>query len=80
MRELNCTDDEASFYLERVNYYDAVDFDDSVYRTYVQLTADKARVPEYALVLIDEFQDFNKMEGSVIDLLAESNSIVIAGE
>ena len=80
MRELNCTDDEASFYLERVNYYDAVDFDDSVYRTYVQLTADKARVPEYALVLIDEFQDFNKMEASVIDLLAESNSIVIAGD
>jgi superfamily I DNA/RNA helicase len=39
-----------------------------------------APVPEYTLVLIDEFQDFNKMEASVIDLLAERNSIVIAGD
>jgi superfamily I DNA/RNA helicase len=31
-------------------------------------------------VLIDEFQDFNQMEASVIDLLAEKNSIVIAGD
>lgn len=80
MRELNCSPEQASFYIDRANYYDAVDFDDSVYRTYQQLAADPTRAPEYALVLIDEFQDFNKMEASIIDLLAERNSIVIAGD
>jgi superfamily I DNA/RNA helicase len=80
MRELSCPSEQAAFYLERTNYYDAVDFDDSVYRTYLQLAAAKESVPEYTLVLIDEFQDFNKMEASIIDLLAESNSIVIAGD
>jgi len=44
------------------------------------MEADKSRVPTYTLVLIDEFQDFNRMEASVIDLLAEKNSIVIAGD
>ena len=80
MRELNCSSEQDAFYMERANYYDAVDFDDSVYRTYQQLLGDSSLIPEYELVLIDEFQDFNKMEASVIDLLAERNSILIAGD
>jgi superfamily I DNA/RNA helicase len=80
MRDLECTDDQLAFYRSRANYYDAVDFDDSVFRTYRELSADHAKVPEYMLVLIDEFQDFNKMEAAVIDLLAEKNAIVIAGD
>lgn len=80
MRDLECEDDERDFYFARSNYYDAVDFDDSVYRALTQMDADKARVPTYTLVLIDEFQDFNRMEAAVIDLLAEKNSIVIAGD
>jgi len=80
MRNLECKDEHADFYGDRSNYYDAVDFDDSVHRTRVQLAANKSLIPEYSLVLIDEFQDFNKMEAGVIDLLAERNSIVIAGD
>ena len=80
MRDLNCTAEQGEFYLERANYYDAVDFDDSVYRVSLKLSEDKALIPKYALVLIDEFQDFNKMESSIIDLLAGQNSIVIAGD
>src|SRR5262249_7699455 len=80
MRNLTCKGDHASFYRERSNFYDAVDFDSSVHRTYDQLAANKTAVPAYELVLIDEFQDFNKIESAVIDLLAESNSIVIAGD
>jgi superfamily I DNA/RNA helicase len=59
---------------------DAVDFDDSVYRALSQMTNDKALIPAYKLVLIDEFQDFNRMEASIIDLLSEKNQIVIAGD
>jgi len=57
-----------------------VDFDDSVYRALSQMTNDKALIPAYKLVLIDEFQDFNRMEASIIDLLSEKNQIVIAGD
>jgi superfamily I DNA/RNA helicase len=80
MRKLECTAEQTAFYTQRANYYDAVDFDDSVYRTHQQLKADASLVPAYELVLIDEFQDFNNMEASVIGLLADKNSIVIAGD
>jgi superfamily I DNA/RNA helicase len=80
MRALNCSDEQFAFYETRANYYNAVDFDDSVFRTYRQLSADRSRVMQYDLVLIDEFQDFNKMEAAVIDLLAEKSPIVIAGD
>jgi superfamily I DNA/RNA helicase len=80
MRDLNCTAEQNEFYLERSNYYDAVDFDDSVHRVLQKLSEDNALIPKYSLVLIDEFQDFNKMEASIIDLLADHNSIVIAGD
>lgn len=80
MRELTCTEDEANFYFDRCNYYNAVDFDDSVFRVHTQLGRDPSQVPGYALVLIDEFQDFNKLEASIIDFLASQNAIVIAGD
>jgi ATP-dependent DNA helicase UvrD/PcrA len=80
MRALNCSAVHDAFYTARSNYYDAVDFDDSVHRTYQRLAADTSLVPAYELALIDEFQDFNNMEASVIDLLAERNRIVIAGD
>ena len=80
MRHLECSDDHEGFYLDRADYYDAVDFDDSVYRTYRQLVEHPGLVPPYELVLIDEFQDFNKMEAGVIDLLADRNAIVIIGD
>jgi superfamily I DNA/RNA helicase len=80
MRNLNCSAEHDAFYTARANFYNAVDFDDSVYRTYQRLAANRSLVPAYELVLIDEFQDFNNMEASVIDLLAERSSIVIAGD
>jgi superfamily I DNA/RNA helicase len=80
MRDLNCSAVHEAFYYARSNFYGAVDFDDSVHRTYQRLAADPSLVPSYELVLIDEFQDFNRMEASVIDLLAEQNRIVIAGD
>ena len=80
MRHLDCSDDHEAFYLDRANYYDAVDFDDSVYRTYRQLAEHPSLVPPYELVLIDEFQDFNQMEAGIIDLLADRNAITIAGD
>ncbi len=72
--------EELDFYLERSNYYDAVDFDDSVFRVLRQLRADHGRVEDYDLVLVDEYQDFNPLEAAVVGLLAEKNRIVITGD
>lgn len=79
MRSL-AEENHLDFYLARANYYDAVDFDDSVYRAYVGLASGAAAVDAYELVLIDEYQDFNAMEASVIRLLGTHSPLVIAGD
>ena len=80
MRQLELSTEQYKFYLSRSNYYNAVDFDDSVYRTYESLRAEPDLVPDFDLVLIDEFQDFNKLEASIVGQLGESNPIVVAGD
>jgi superfamily I DNA/RNA helicase len=80
MRHLDWSPGQQEFYLDRADYYDGVDFDDSVYRVQSLLATNGSLTPTYELVLIDEFQDFNKMEAAVIDALAEVNPIVIAGD
>jgi superfamily I DNA/RNA helicase len=77
MRKLTCAPEQAAFYFERADYYNAVDYDDSVYRVQKNL---EGKAPLYELVLIDEFQDFNRMEAAVIDGLAGVSPIVIAGD
>lgn len=72
--------DSAPFYLARGNYYGAVDFDDIVYRAYTGLSSGNASVDSFKLVLIDEYQDFNALEAGIIDVLAEVNPILIAGD
>lgn len=68
------------FYLARGEYYDAVDFDDTVYRAYEGLSSGRAAPNNYDLVLIDEYQDFNSLEAGFIDVLGENNPIMIAGD
>lgn len=79
MRNLMKTD-HISFYIERGDYYDAVDFDDTVYRAYVGLVSGRATLGKYDLVLVDEYQDFNRLEAGFIDELSKNNSILIAGD
>ena len=79
MRNLD-EDTHIPFYLERGNYYDAVDFDDSVYRVLDGLKAARASLDCYDLVLIDEYQDFNALEAGFIDILSSHNRIMIVGD
>ena len=74
------SEEELQFYFERANYYDAVDFDDSIYRTCAELKKHPTSIPKYDLVLIDEYQDFNRMEAGMIETLATASPIVIAGD
>ena len=79
MRNL-AIDPAIQFFVDRTNYYNAVDFDDSVYRTYLAIAAHPEVVRGFNLVLIDEYQDFNRMEAAVIEILAQNNPTVIAGD
>lgn len=82
VREMRNLDEEnhVPFYLARGDYYDAVDFDDTVYRVYKRLASGTATLDVYDLVLIDEYQDFNRLEAAFIDLLAEKSPIMIVGD
>lgn len=79
MRSL-AKDNDLGFYLDRGNYYNAVDFDDSVYRAYEGFASGRAQPGSYDLVLIDEYQDFNRLEAGIIDALGENSPILIAGD
>ena len=79
MRELKPTDD-LKFYLARTSYYDAVDFDDCVFRVHNALAEQPDEIDKYELVLIDEYQDFNALEAGFIDLLSRDSPVVIAGD
>jgi superfamily I DNA/RNA helicase len=68
------------FYLDRADYYDAVGFDDSVYRVYNALLGSPGKSGQYAAVLVDEYQDFNRLEAAFIDLLATRSPTLIAGD
>ena len=73
-------DNQIPFYLRRGEYYNAVDFDDSVYRVYEGLSSGLATPESYNLILVDEYQDFNSLEAGIIDVLAEHSPILIAGD
>lgn len=82
IREMRSLDENnhIQFYLERGAYYDAVDFDDTVYRVYERSALVTETLGVYELVLIDEYQDFNRMEAAIINRLAKNSPIMIVGD
>jgi ATP-dependent DNA helicase UvrD/PcrA len=79
MRDLQ-EGEQTSFYLKRANYYDAVEFDDSVFRVRKVLAEHPELVESYEMILVDEYQDFNRLEASFIDLLTTRSPITIVGD
>ncbi len=74
------TGKETSFYIEQSDYYDAVSYDDSVFRVYCVMAKEETAIPSFGLILVDEYQDFNRLEASFIGFLGERSPIVIAGD
>lgn len=79
MRNLQ-PDNHLAFYMDRAHYYDAVDFDDMVYRVCQGFSSGEAVPDSYDLVLIDEYQDFNRLEAGFIGHLGTNSPILIAGD
>lgn len=72
--------EETKFYLSRSKYYNCVSHDDVVYRTFSHLNQNERAIPQYSQVIIDEYQDFNRLESSLIELIVQKNKIIIAGD
>lgn len=72
--------EEIGFYLTRGDYYEAVSFNDSVYRLYKLLLEDDSVLPAFNQILIDEFQDFNPLEVAFINELEKKGNILIVGD
>lgn len=71
---------EIAFYLERGDYYEYLSFDDSVYRLYHSLKEDHSIVDDYDQIIVDEYQDFNKLEVEFLKELENNGPILIAGD
>lgn len=77
-------DDETElieFYKNRKNYYgEYYGYSDIIYAIVKYFENKKEKIPEYQQVVVDEFQDFNKLEVALIDLLSEKNPVLLAGD
>ncbi|MFH1680623.1 MAG: UvrD-helicase domain-containing protein [Candidatus Eisenbacteria bacterium] len=79
-QDLDGSDNVLAHALSSGNYYDAVSFIDVVYRVLRHLQADPSSIPTYALVVVDEYQDFSRLETAFIAQLAERSPVLIAGD
>lgn len=73
-------DGRIDFYMDRANFYNAVGFDDSVYRMLQYFKSGSGEPPRYEQVVIDEFQDFNRLEVAFIEEIEKVNPILIVGD
>ncbi len=73
-------DGSLDFYRSRRKYYDHYGFSDVIYGVVLYFEQNQGRIPRYSQIVVDEFQDFNALEASLIDLLATKSPILLAGD
>jgi superfamily I DNA/RNA helicase len=69
-----------SAFLDLGTYYDAVAHTDVVYRVLLHVEANEDAVPEFTLVVVDEYQDFSLLETRFIEVLAGASPVLLAGD
>jgi superfamily I DNA/RNA helicase len=80
LSELREDEESLGFYMKRADYYKAVGYVDSVFRVFTFFRERPQTIPQYALVIADEYQDFNRLEAGFIDLLATKSPVLLAGD
>ena len=73
-------EEELKFYSNRRKYYNFFSPNCSVYTLIKIFEHDERKVPEYSQILIDEFQDFNKLESRLLSFLTKRSPVVIVGD
>jgi len=72
--------DLLEFYKQRRKYYDYYGFSDIIYTAVLYFEKGDDKIPEYDQIVVDEFQDFNKLEVDFINLLSLKSPILLAGD
>lgn len=62
------------------DHYNSVSHVDLVYRVMKHFERAKDKIPTYPLIVVDEYQDFSRLETSFIQLMAERSPVLIAGD
>ena len=73
-------DDDLKFYSARRRYYNFFSPHCSVYTLIKTFEHDGSRIPAYSLVLVDEYQDFNRLESRLLALLAGQSPMLLVGD
>jgi superfamily I DNA/RNA helicase len=74
-------DERIEFYRQRKDYYgDYYGYSDVIYAAVRYLEVHRDKIPGYNQVVVDEFQDSNRLEVSLIDLLSEKSPVLLAGD
>ena len=68
------------FYSTRRKYYDRFGYSDIILGLVKLYQKTPEKIPEYAQVVVDEFQDFNKLEVALIEQLSRKSPILIVGD
>ncbi len=61
-------------YLELVDFYNAISFDDQIRFAYEELKDGNIKNEVFNSIIVDEYQDFNKLENKFIELLTSNMS------
>jgi superfamily I DNA/RNA helicase len=80
MHELKDSADVVHCALRSGTYYDAVGHTDSVHRVVHHLWLHPEDAPRFEQIVVDEFQDFNLLEVSLIEQLSASSPTLIVGD
>ena len=78
LHDLDKTDGLIDSALSVADYYEAVSHVDLVYRVLGHFEV--AGAPRYPLVVVDEYQDFSRLERTFIAVLAQASPTLIAGD
>ncbi len=73
--------EHVEFYKNRKDYYGGYyGYSDVIYDLVKSFQKKRDKLPSYDYVLVDEYQDFNESEITLIDLLSEKSPVLIAGD
>jgi superfamily I DNA/RNA helicase len=72
--------DLIEFYKQRRKSYDYYGFSDIIYTAVLYFEKREDKIPKYDQIVVDEFQDFNKLEVDFINLLSAKSPILLAGD
>lgn len=73
-------DGRVDFFMGRADFYNAVGFDDAVYRVLTRFRLSPDDIPAVKQLIVDEYQDFNTLEVEFISCLETKSPTLIVGD